>query len=140
MSIVICPGGGYNHLAYDKEGFKTAQWLNDLGVTAFVLKYRLPNDQIMEDKSLAPLQDAQQAMRIVRSNAKKWNLNPKKIGVLGFSAGGHLASTLSIHYNEKTSAVFDSVSARPDFTILVYPIISMREEITHKGSKKSLLG
>jgi acetyl esterase/lipase len=138
-AILICPGGGYVHLAYTKEGVDIAKWLNTHGVTAFVLKYRLPSDSIMEDKTIGPLMDAQRAMRFIRSNAKKWDINKNKIGVIGFSAGGHLASTLSTHYDEK---VYDSdtVSAKPDFSILGYPVISMEAAITHKGSREYLLG
>ncbi len=138
-SVVICPGGGYSHLAINKEGYKVAKWFNSIGVSAFVLKYRLPNDLTMKDKSIGPLQDAQEAIRLVRRNAVKWKLDPNKIGIMGFSAGGHLASTLSTHYNEK---VYDSepLSARPDFSILIYPVISMEDGITHNGSRKNLLG
>lgn len=139
-SIVICPGGGYSHLAIDKEGFKVAEWFNSIGITAFVLKYRLPSDLIMEDKTVGPLQDAQEAIRFVRRNAKKWNLDIEKVGVIGFSAGGHLASTLSTHYNDTVYAVSDAISAKPNFSILIYPVISMTNEITHKGSQQNLLG
>lgn len=139
-SIVICPGGGYSHLAIDKEGFKVAKWLNKLGITAFVLKYRLPNDLIMKNKIVGPLQDAQEAIRYVRRNAIKWNLNSEKIGIIGFSAGGHLASTLSTHYMDKVYDVTDTVSAKPNFSILIYPVISMNSKITHKGSRNNLLG
>ena len=139
-SIVICPGGGYSHLAIDKEGFKVAKWLNKLGITAFVLKYRLPNDLIMKNKIVGPLQDAQEAIRYVRRNAIKWNLNSEKIGIMGFSAGGHLASTLSTHYMDKVYDVTDTVSAKPNFSILIYPVISMNSKITHKGSRNNLLG
>jgi len=138
-AVVICPGGGYSHLAMDKEGFKVARWLNTLGITAFVLKYRLPNDDIMINKTIGPLQDAQEAIRIVRRNAKKYNIDPEKVGVMGFSAGGHLASTLSTHYNDKVY-FHDNISAKPNFSILMYPVISMNENITHKGSKNNLLG
>jgi len=138
-AVVICPGGGYSHLAMDKEGFKVARWLNTLGLTAFVLKYRLPSDVIMTNKTIGPLQDAQEAIRIVRRNAKKYNIDPEKVGVMGFSAGGHLASTLSTHYNDKVY-FHDNISAKPNFSILMYPVISMNENITHKGSKNNLLG
>lgn len=138
-AIVIFPGGGYRHLAMDKEGFKVAKWLNTLGVTAFVLKYRLPSDEIMENKTIGPLQDAQEAIRYVRRNATKWNINSEKIGVIGFSAGGHLASTVSTHYLDEVY-VHDSISAKPNFSILIYPVISMDDKITHKGSKTNLLG
>jgi acetyl esterase/lipase len=139
-SVLILPGGGYSHLSIDKEGTKVAHWLNSLGITAIVLKYRLPSDQIMKDKTIGPLQDAQEAIRYIRRNAEKWNLNKYKIGVIGFSAGGHLAATLSTHYNEKIYQVSDSLSAKPDFSILIYPVISMTNEITHKGSQNNLLG
>ena len=139
-AVIILPGGGYSHLAIDKEGTKVAEWLNTLGIAAFVLKYRLPNDLIMTNKTVGPLQDAQEAMRIVRLNASKWNIDPNKIGVLGFSAGGHLASTLSTHYDERVYETSSKLSARPDFSILIYPVISMENDITHKGSQTSLLG
>lgn len=139
-AIVICPGGGYIHLAINKEGFKVAKWMNTLGITAFVLKNRLPSDEIMKDKTVGPLQDAQEAMRYVRRNAAKWGVDIEKIGVMGFSAGGHLASTLSTHYNDEVYKVTDGISARPDFSILIYPVISMDEKITHKGSRNNLLG
>jgi acetyl esterase/lipase len=138
-AVLIFPGGGYSHLAMYKEGQKVAEWLNSLGITAFVLKYRLPSDLIMKDKTIAPLQDAQEAIRIIRRNAREWNIDPTKIGVLGFSAGGHLASTLSTHYQEKVYDA-DTTSSRPDFSILIYPVISMEDGITHSGSKNSLLG
>jgi len=138
-AIVICPGGGYSHLAMDKEGLKVAKWLNTLGISAFVLKYRLPSDLIMENKTIGPLQDAQEAMRAIRRHANRWNINPEKIGIMGFSAGGHLASTLSTHYSDEVY-VHDTTSAKPSFSILIYPVISMEDEITHKGSKSNLLG
>ena len=139
-AIIICPGGGYGMLAINKEGFKVAEWLNGLGITAFVLKYRLPSDLIMKNKTVGPLQDAQQAVRLVRRNALQWKLNPNKIGIMGFSAGGHLASTLSTHYNDKVYVPVDTTSAKPNFSILIYPVISMQEGITHQGSKDNLLG
>lgn len=139
-AVIILPGGGYTHLAIDKEGTKVALWLNSLGITAFVLKYRLPNDLIMKNKNIGPLQDAQEAVRYVRSNAAKWNLDVSKIGIMGFSAGGHLASTLSTHYNDKIYNSDSKISARPDFSLLIYPVISMQNDITHKGSQISLLG
>ena len=138
-AVIICPGGGYEHLAYTKEGIDVAKWFNKIGVAAFVLKYRLPSDSIMKDKTIGPLQDAQEAMRIVRRNAKSWNINPDKIGVIGFSAGGSLASLLCTHYNDKIYDC-DSTSAKPDFSILLYPVISMKADITHMGSRINLLG
>ena len=139
-AVVICPGGGYHHLAINKEGYKVAEWLNTLGITAFVLKYRLPNDAIMEDRTIGPLQDAQRAVRYVRRNGQNWKLNKNNIGIMGFSAGGHLAATLSTQYNKELYKVEDDINARPDFSILIYPVISMKDSITHKGSRKNLLG
>ena len=139
-AVIICPGGGYALLSNDSEGDKVAVWLNSIGVSAFVLKYRLPSDVIMKDKTIGPLQDAQEAIRKVRRNAEKWNLDASKIGILGFSAGGHLASTLATHYNDTLYKTTENISARPDFSILIYPVISMDDKITHKGSKENLLG
>ena len=139
-AVVICPGGGYTHLAFEKEGTKVAEWFNSIGITAFVLKYRMPTDLTMKNKSVGPLQDAQEAIRYVRQNAAKWNIDPNKIGILGFSAGGHLASTASTHYDDKVYESAYKVSARPDFSLLIYPVISMENEITHKGSQTNLLG
>ncbi len=139
-AVIICPGGGYHILAIDHEGYNVAEWLNSLGITAFVLKYRLPSDKIMTDKSIGPLQDAQRAMRIVRKDAKKWNVDKDKIGIMGFSAGGHLASTLSTHYDQDVYPAETNISAKPDFSILIYPVISMDPEITHMGSRTNLLG
>lgn len=138
-AVMIFPGGGYSHLSMYKEGKKIALWLNSLGIKAFVLKYRLPTDRIMKNKTIGPLQDAQEAIRIIRRNAKEWNIDPTKIGVLGFSAGGHLASTISTHFQDNVYDA-DTINARPDFSILIYPVISMEEGITHNGSKISLLG
>jgi acetyl esterase/lipase len=139
-AVIICPGGGYWGLAINHEGSKVAEWLNSMGITAFVLKYRLPDAAIMNDKSIGPMQDGQEAIRIVRRHAKEWGINPNKIGIMGFSAGGHLASTLSTHFLEKVYEPKDSTSARPDFSILIYPVISMDSSITHQGSRNNLLG
>ncbi|MFL9830455.1 prolyl oligopeptidase family serine peptidase [Flavobacterium sp. ST-87] len=139
-AVVICPGGGYSVLSIDKEGIKVAEWFNSIGVSAFVLKYRLPSDDIMKDKTVGPLQDAQEAIRVLRRNVEKWNLDAGKIGIIGFSAGGHLAATASTHYLDKVYDAKDDMSARPDFSMLIYPVISMENGITHNGSKESLLG
>ena len=139
-AVIIFPGGGYSHLSMNKEGKKVAKWLNSLGITAYLLKYRMPDDRTMKDKTIGPLQDAQEAVRMVRRNAKKWNLDSTKIGVIGFSAGGHLAATLSTHFTEITYDSIENTSSRPDFTILIYPVISMQNEIANKGSKEKLLG
>lgn len=139
-AILIIPGGGYAHIAMTKEGTLVAQWLNEYGIAAAVLKYRLPSDSIMENKTIGPLQDAQEAMRILRRNAREWNIDPNKIGVMGFSAGGHLASTLCTRFAENVYVVSDTTSARPNFSILLYPVISMDSTITHSGSRLRLLG
>ncbi len=141
MAIIICPGGGYSILAIDKEGTKVAEEFNKWGVTAFVLKYRLPDDSLNVDKSLAPLQDAQQAIRLVRANAKEWGINKNQIGIMGFSAGGHLASTAATHFDFKADAANnDTTSTRPDFAILLYPVISFDTTFAHIGSRNKLIG
>ena len=139
-AVMICPGGGYGTLAFDHEGNAIAKWLNDNGIAGIILKYRLPSDQIMKDKSVGPLQDAQEAMRVIRRHASEWKIDPEKVGVIGFSAGGHLASTISTHYAENVYDVKDNTSARPDFSLLIYPVISMDTLITHRGSRNNLLG
>ncbi|HEX3009716.1 MAG TPA: alpha/beta hydrolase [Bacteroidales bacterium] len=139
-AVLIIPGGGYGIIAIDHEGYAIAKWLNNQGIAGIVLKYRLPSDIIMTDKSVGPLQDAQEAIRIIRRNASTWKIDPHKIGVMGFSAGGHLASTLSTHYNEKVYEVKDSVSARPDFSLLIYPVITFDAAYTHGGSRSNLIG
>lgn len=139
-AVIICPGGGYWGLAIEHEGAQIAKWLNGLGITAFVLKSRLPDNSIMVNKSVGPMQDGQEAIRVVRRHAREWNINPAKIGIMGFSAGGHLASTLSTHFNDKVYEPEDSTSARPDFSLLIYPVISMDAAITHAGSRYNLLG
>lgn len=140
-AVIICPGGGYGILAFDKEGTRVAEEMNTWGVTAFVLKYRLPDDSAMIDKSLAPLQDAQQAIRLVRKNAKDWGVNKNEIGIMGFSAGGHVAATATTHFDFKADANnTDTTSVRPDFSILIYPVVSFDSTIMHKGSRNSLIG
>ena len=137
-AIVICPGGGYAHLSDIKEGSDVAKWLNSLGISAFVLKYRLG----MRYHQPNQLLDAARALRTVRANAKQWNVDPKRIGILGFSAGGHLASTLGTHFDAgqlNAQDEIDRVSSRPDLMILVYPVITMGD-LTHKGSRTNLLG
>jgi len=140
-AVIICPGGGYSILAFDKEGTKVAEEMNRWGITAFVLKYRLPDDTSQVDKSLAPLQDAQQAIRLVRTNAKEWGINKDQIGIMGFSAGGHVAATAATHFDFKADAAnMDTTSVRPDFAILIYPVISFDSTIFHKGSRNNLIG
>ena len=139
-SVVIFPGGSYAGLTFDYEGTQQAQFFVDHGIAAFVVKYRIPSDQTMEDKSIGPLQDAQQAMRFVRLHATEWNLDAARVGVIGFSAGGHLASTLATHFTKAYVENPDHISLRPDFLIVVYPVISMDAKITHMDSRKALLG
>ncbi len=136
-AIIVCPGGGYTHLA-EHEGRPVAEWLNSIGITAFVLKYRLGPRY----HHPAPLQDAARAIRTVRSRAKEWGLDPDRIGILGFSAGGHLAATAGTHFDAgklDATDVIERVSSRPNLMILIYPVITMREQ-GHAGSKKNLLG
>ena len=138
-AVVVCPGGGYGHLASDHEGQQVAQWLNSIGVTAAVLKYRLGPKY----HHPAPLQDVQRAIRHVRSHAAELSVDPARVGVMGFSAGGHLASTVSTHFDAGTPDAADPVeraSCRPDFSILCYPVISFEADYSHKGSIKNLLG
>ena len=139
-AVLICPGGGYSGLAFDHEGNAIARWLNENGIAGIILKYRLPSDDIMKDKSIGALQDAQEAIRIIRRHASEWKIDPLKIGVIGFSAGGHLASTLSTHFSEIVYDVADNISARPDFSLLIYPVISFDATFTHAGSRKNLIG
>ena len=139
-AVIICPGGGYAILAYNLEGTTVANILNNWGVTAVVLKYRLPSDDIMKDKSVGPIEDAQRAIQYVRENADKLNIDPQKIGIMGFSAGGHLASTASTHFDKDYISNPDHISLRPDFSILAYPVISMIDSLTHKGSRNNLIG
>jgi len=139
-AVVICPGGGYSVVVYQGEGISTAKEFVKNGVAAFVLKYRLPDDSTMVDKKIGPLQDAQQAIKVVRENAAKWGIDPSKIGIIGFSAGGHLASTEATHFKEVLIENTNNTSVRPDFQILVYPVISMQNGLTHPDSRTKLLG
>ena len=139
-AVVVCAGGGYSVIVYNGEGLSTAKEFAKNGIAAFVLKYRLPSDVIMNDKSIGPLQDAQQAIKLVRENAAKWNVNPSKIGIIGFSAGGHLASSAATHFKKALVPNTNNTSLRPDFQIVVYPVISMQEQLTHGGSRTQLLG
>lgn len=139
-AVIICPGGGYGIVAAGHEGYEVAKKFNEMGVAAFVLKYRIPNPQKQTDPSIAPLQDAQQAIIMVRSNAQKWNINPSRIGIMGFSAGGHLASTAGTHFEKALIDNPGNISVRPDFIILIYPVISADSSIMHAGSFKNLLG
>ncbi len=139
-AVIICPGGGYSVIVYDGEGVATAKELAINGITAFVLKYRLPSDSTMEDKTIGPLQDVQQAIKTVRERAREWYLDASKIGIMGFSAGGHLASTGATHFKKAVIENKNNSSLRPDFQVLVYPVISMRDSLTHRDSRNKLLG
>ena len=143
QAIVVCPGGGYGILAYDWEGTDIAKWLNANGIAAIVLKYRLPNSKSNVDPKLSPLLDAQRAIRTVRANADKWNIKKDKIGIIGFSAGGHLASTEGTHFDKGNPNATDSIdrqSSRPDFMVLMYPVITMLRQSMHQGSRNNLIG
>ncbi len=142
-AVLIFPGGGYGILAYDWEGTDFAKWLNAQGIAGIVVKYRLPKSESLTDPKEVPLLDAQRAMRLARHHAAEWNINPAKIGVMGFSAGGHLASTISTQYKHEVNRpkdAIDALSARPDFSILVYPVISFRDASAHSGSRNALIG
>jgi acetyl esterase/lipase len=143
QAVVVCPGGGYMGLAYDWEGKDIAKWLNANGIAAVVLKYRIPAAFTDSLKHFYALEDAQRALRLTRHHAKEWNIAPDRIGVMGFSAGGHLAATLGTMYDVQgphKAEPIDTISARPDFMILMYPVITMNETSTHMGSRKALLG
>ena len=139
-AVIICPGGGYWINSIVKEGYAVGKKFADWGIAAFVLKYRIPNDSSMIDKKIGPLQDAQRAIQFVRMHAKEWNVDPGKIGIMGFSAGGHLASTAATHFNHSYISNEQKINLRPDFAILIYPVISFRKAIAHMGSREQLIG
>lgn len=139
-AVIIIPGGGYAREAFNHEGLMAAEWFNNLGVEAFVLKYRLPDTELVENASFVPLMDAQQAIYYVRENAAKWNVDSTNVGVIGFSAGGHLAASASTLFTQPVNKNLKPEMVRPDFSILLYPVISMDDACTHKGSKVRLLG
>lgn len=141
LAVIIIPGGGYKHLTYDLGGFQYAKWLNNLGISAFVLYYRLPTSPDLKQREIGPLQDAQAAVKYLRKNASKWGISPDKIGVLGTSAGGHLAamvSNISTDYTE-LKGDWESISVIPNFAILISPVIDLGK-YAHKGSRINLLG
>jgi len=143
QAVIICPGGGYVNLAFSWEGTDVAKLLNSKGITAIVLKYRLPNSKSNIVPNLSPLLDAKRAIRMVRFYAAKWNIKKDKVGIMGFSAGGHLASTLGTHFdsgNPNATDPIEQFSSRPDFMILIYPVISMSKNIMHAGSRNNLIG
>ena len=143
QAVIICPGGGYAYLAYNWEGSDPARLLSSKGIAAIVLKYRLPNSTSNIIPNLSPLMDAKRAIKLVRANAAKWNIKKDMVGIMGFSAGGHLASTLGTHFDNGDPNATDSVerqSSRPDFMVLIYPVITMSKPIMHKGSRNRLIG
>jgi acetyl esterase/lipase len=140
-AVLICPGGGYERLAYNASGLQIAKWFNTFGVNAFVLKYRLPNARNIQNRQIVPLQDAQRALRIIRANAARWGILNNKIGIFGTSAGGHLAAALGTHLKDAASIEdsLDTVSIRPNFLILISPVIDLGK-YAHAGSRENLLG
>ncbi|MFC4870456.1 alpha/beta hydrolase [Negadavirga shengliensis] len=142
-AVIICPGGGYGVLAYDWEGIDIAKWLNSHGIAGIVLKYRLPSRETQTEPHIVPMVDGQRAIRMVRHHAEQWNIDPEQIGIMGFSAGGHLASTLGTRYDDGNPGSNDPIEGkhcRPNFMILGYPVISFTQHITHIGSRNNLIG
>ena len=138
-AVLVIPGGSYSGVATGHEGDSIARAFNKIGVSAFVLKYRLPSDSTMVDKTIGPLQDAQSALLMIRKNANQWNINSSKVGVIGFSAGGHLASTLGTHFDKPAIKNNGNISLRPDFMALIYPVITFGK-FAHIGSRENLIG
>ena len=139
-AVIICPGGGYWAEFMNHEGRDEARALNEMGVSAFILKYRIPSDQTMYDRTTGPLMDAQQAIKIIRIHAREWHIDPNRVGIMGFSAGGHLASTAGTHFKSVLIPDPEHISVRPDFMILIYPVISFQDSIGHIGSRDQLIG
>jgi acetyl esterase/lipase len=139
-AVIICPGGGYQRLAIEHEGYDVAKAFNNMGIAAFVLKYRLPNDTCVTNKKIVPLQDVQQAMYLLKTHSKEYGINTNNIGVVGFSAGGHLAATLSTQYQFEAMPFAKDSFLKPGFSVLIYPVISMKDSTTHAGSKTRLIG
>ncbi|WP_382381884.1 alpha/beta hydrolase [Formosa undariae] len=142
QAVIICPGGGYAIMNWDWEGTDIAKWLNSQGIVAIVLKYRLPRSKSNIVSYKSPILDAQRAVRLTRHHAKAWGVDSTRIGIMGFSAGGHVAATLAVHYNEKYAEPTDNIdllSARPDFSVLVYPVITFKDDFTDPNSRKRLL-
>lgn len=139
-AVIICPGGGYWVSAIQHEGSDVAKKFAEKGIAAFVLKYRIPESRIMITPEIGPLQDAQQAIKVVRENAGQWNIDPNRLGILGFSAGGHVASSAGVHFNSPQIENAGHVNLRPDFMMLIYPVVSFQDSIVHQGSREKLLG
>jgi len=140
MAVLVIPGGGYGIVAAGHEGSDIAKAFNDAGIAAFVLKYRIPNDACMTDKMFVPLMDAQQALYIIRKNAAAYGIDTARVGVMGFSAGGHLAATLSTHFDRPARKELAGANLRPNFSMLIYPVISFHPAIAHMGSRENLIG
>jgi acetyl esterase/lipase len=139
-AVIVIPGGGYSNVCITHEGYAVAERFVEMGIAAFVLKYRIPNDKYMIDKSIGPVQDAQRAIQLVREKAKEFGIDKDRVGILGFSAGGHLASTAGTHFQHHYIDVKRNVNLRPDFMILIYPVISFADSIAHRGSRNNLIG
>ncbi len=139
-AVIICPGGGYQRLAIENEGYNVAKALNDIGIAAFVLKYRLPNDTCVTNKKFVSLQDVEQAMYLLKTHSKEYNINAENIGIIGFSAGGHLAAMLSTHYDYAAMPFAKNSFLKPSFSVLIYPVITMDDSLAHSGSKARLIG
>lgn len=140
IGVIICPGGGYSGVAIDHEGHDMAKAFNTYGIAAFVLKYRMPDGTFFNNKTTVPLQDAQRAIYLVRENVGTWGVDMHKLGILGSSAGGHLASTAATHHRRTVTENPKQFSLRPDFLILNYPVISFADSLTHHGSRYNLIG
>lgn len=140
ISVIVCSGGSYWGRANGVEGIPACKKLASEGITAFLLDYRVPNDERMENKSIVPLTDAQRAIQYVRENAKQFRISPAKVGIMGFSAGGHLVSTMGTHFDKTVLSNPKGTSVRPDFMVLVYPVISFSDSLTHEGSRNNLIG
>lgn len=140
VGVIICPGTGYRNLQWTQEGTEAAQLLNQWGISAFVLKYRLPDEQTQTDKTVVPQMDVMRAVQLLRERYKTWGLNPKKIGLMGFSAGGHAAGGAAAHFEQPLINNSGEISLRPDFLILAYPVVSFQDDIASKGTREQLLG
>lgn len=140
MAVIICPGGGYSMVSMANEGYDVATKLNEMGIAAFVLKYRIPDDLRMKHKEICPLQDAQRAIQFVRENAEAYDIDTAMVGIMGFSAGGHLAATASTHFQKSYISNNKKTNLRPAFSVLIYPVISFSEKIGHIGSRVKLIG
>ncbi len=140
IAVIVCPGGGYSGLAMNHEGYDMAKKFAAHGIAGIVLKYRLPNAELVDNKEIVPLQDAQRAIQLVRMNSKKWRINVHKVGILGSSAGGHLVSTVGTHFLNEKIVNPNKINLRPDFMVLNYPVITFADSLTHKGSRENLIG